>query len=103
MEAMPAGRMMARRMAMRWGFIPVALISLLAGMGSVAPAPHAQAAAHVIRLAGPATSRAKPASTFTAYVSTWGYGIPLGTVDSIQTAPNTAGPAIPVGLRPGAI
>ena len=80
--------------ALRWRVMPAVLISVAAGLGSIAPAPHAVADA--ASTAGSSASRAGPSSAVTAYVT----NIASGTVTPIATATNTAGPPIPTGSDP---
>jgi YVTN family beta-propeller protein len=74
--------------------MPAVLISLAAGLGSGMPAPQASAAAAL--MAGSSVFRAGSASPVTAYVANAG----SDTVTPIDTATNTAGPPITVGLYP---
>ncbi len=90
---MSAGINTARRVVLRFRVVPVALISLAAGLGPVIPA---QAVAHTSSV-GSFSGRAL--SKGTAYVVNGG----SGTVTPIATATNTAGPPIPVGSDPGVI
>ena len=81
----------ARRVALRFGVLPVASISLAAGLTSVVPA---QATART-PMAGSLFSGTST-SVGTAYVVNDG----SGTVTPIATATNTAGTPIPVGSHP---
>jgi YVTN family beta-propeller protein len=94
---MSSGTMTARRAVLRWRVMPVVLISLAAGLGSVVPAP--QAAADAASMAGAPASPAGSANPVTVYVVSVG----PGTVTPIATAANTAGPLITTGNTPEGI
>jgi YVTN family beta-propeller protein len=91
---MSAGITTVRRVGLRSGIVPVTLIMLAAGLGSVVPA-HASARA-------PGADSLLPGSspgTGTAYVA----NAESDTVTPIATATNTSGTPIPVGNDPYAI